>query len=140
MFSEQTSPELIAKNVVRGHLFASIKMLNAVNKALGYDIERALVVCGSVQMHIAEKVATDNLSEAPSSVLLKAIMVQEKRLAAQDLRRIKRIGRGRTRGAGAGGYNRDIDNIKHHIDDAKMQIALIRGELSRRADSCQPAS
>lgn len=46
----------------------------------------------------------------------------ERQLARLEERQRERISRGRTRGAGAGGYNRDIENIVH-------QIRLIRSEL-----------
>lgn len=39
-----------------------------------------------------------------------------------EQRQIGRVSNGRTRGAGAGGFNRDIDNIAH-------QIRLVRAEL-----------
>lgn len=46
----------------------------------------------------------------------------EKELARLEQRQLDRIHQGRTRGAGAGGFNRDIDNIVH-------QIRLVRREL-----------
>jgi len=45
-----------------------------------------------------------------------------KKLTTLEQRQLDRISKGRTRGAGAGGYNRDVDNIVH-------QIRLIRIEL-----------
>lgn len=46
----------------------------------------------------------------------------EKELARLEQRQLERIHRGRTRGAGAGGFNRDVDNIVH-------QINLVRRDL-----------
>ena len=51
----------------------------------------------------------------------------ERELARLERRQRERISRGRTRGAGAGGYNRDIENIVH-------QIRLVRGELESLDD------
>lgn len=46
----------------------------------------------------------------------------ERKLAKLEPRQLDRIHRGRTRGAGAGGFNRDVDNIVH-------QIRLVRRDL-----------
>lgn len=124
--------EQIAKAIVRKQLFVSTKLLNSVNKALGYDMGKILVTHDAV--HIAEKIASDNLIRAGREVLLKAISDQEKILGKYELRRIERISRGRTRGAGAGGFNRDIANIECYIDDAKTKIAILRSELLQRAE------
>jgi hypothetical protein len=52
----------------------------------------------------------------------------EKELARLELRQLARIQQGRTRGAGAGGFNRDIDNIVHQINLVRIAIAdLERG-------------
>ena len=37
-------------------------------------------------------------------------------------KRLKRISAGRTSGAGAGGFNRDVENIEHQIDLVKQEI------------------
>jgi hypothetical protein len=37
-------------------------------------------------------------------------------------RQLQRISRGRTRGAGAGGFNRDVDNIVHQIRLLEYQL------------------
>lgn len=50
-----------------------------------------------------------------------------KKLATLEQRQLDRITKGRTRGAGAGGYNRDLENIVH-------QIRLIRIEIDCLAD------
>ena len=36
-------------------------------------------------------------------------------IARKELRRLERISRGRTPGAGAGGFNRDVEAIVHSI-------------------------
>lgn len=46
----------------------------------------------------------------------------ERELVRLQQRQLERINKGRTRGAGAGGFNRDIDNIAH-------QIRLVKHEL-----------
>uniref|UniRef100_UPI003450EE2C hypothetical protein n=1 Tax=Aeromonas salmonicida TaxID=645 RepID=UPI003450EE2C len=124
--------EDIAKAAVRGQLFASISSLNAVSKALGFDQSKIYVTLDGQQIHVAEKVASDNLVQASGKAIMKAVQGQEKIRDAQQLRRIERIKRGRTRGAGAGGFNRDIGNIEHRINDANTKISLLQGELKRR--------
>lgn len=105
--SPHTQPaEDIAKAAVRGHLFASITSLNAVSKALGFDQRKIYVTIGGQQIHLAEKVASDNMALASGKA-------------------------SRTRGAGAGGFNRDIGNIEHRINDANTKISLLQGELKR---------
>ncbi|MCG8609719.1 MAG: hypothetical protein MI864_04205 [Pseudomonadales bacterium] len=46
----------------------------------------------------------------------------ERDLERLQKRQIDRINKGRTRGAGAGGYNRDIENIVHQIRLIKLEI------------------
>ncbi len=46
----------------------------------------------------------------------------ERKLANLEQRQLDRISKGRTRGAGAGGFNHDVENIVH-------QIRLVRIEL-----------
>jgi hypothetical protein len=46
----------------------------------------------------------------------------EKELARLQQRQLDRINKGRTRGAGAGGFNRDIDNIVHQIRLVRIQL------------------
>ncbi len=139
--SPHTQPaEDIAKAAVRGHLFASITSLNAVSKALGFDQRKIYVTIGGQQIHLAEKVASDNMALASGKAIMKAILAQEKVRDAQQLRRIERITRGRTRGAGAGGFNRDIGNIEHRINDANTKISLLQGELKRRISTGEQPS
>jgi len=48
--------------------------------------------------------------------------VLKDRIASLQKRQIERIARGRTRGAGAGGFNRDIDNIVHQVRLTKLEL------------------
>ena len=52
-----------------------------------------------------------------------------------DHQRQERIYKGRSPGAGAGGYNRDLSSIEHRIDDARVKIDILNGELVRRLGS-----
>lgn len=47
----------------------------------------------------------------------------EHKVEKLEKRRIDRISRGRTRGAGAGGFNRDVDHITHQIRLLELEIA-----------------
>jgi hypothetical protein len=51
----------------------------------------------------------------------------ERKIAALEKKQLDRISRGRSPGAGAGGFNRDVDNIVH-------QIRLLRIELDELSD------
>lgn len=56
----------------------------------------------------------------------------ERKLAELEHKQRERIRRGRTPGAGAGGFNRDVDNIVH-------QINLVRAELEELHERNTPA-
>ncbi|WP_299945660.1 hypothetical protein [uncultured Microbulbifer sp.] len=49
-------------------------------------------------------------------------------------RQIKRISKGRTRGAGAGGYNRDIESIVHQIRLIEIELEELE-ELEETGNS-----
>lgn len=51
-------------------------------------------------------------------------------IAREEKRQLARIRRGRTRGAGAGGFNRDVDAIVHSIRllEIELEEALTIGE------------
>ena len=46
----------------------------------------------------------------------------EKKISVLEKKQIDRISKGRTRGAGAGGFNRDVDNIRHQITLLKITL------------------
>lgn len=54
--------------------------------------------------------------------------VLEAQLATLERRQCERVRRGRTRGAGAGGYCRDLDNITHQIRLVKAELAELPAE------------
>jgi len=126
------SVEEIAKKAVGKKLFADIKNMNAIGKAFHYDNSLLHVQCDGHLVHIADKVASDNLRVATEDQIIKSIKVQERNIKNQQSRKLARIAKGRTRGTGAGGYNRDIGNIEHRLDDAKCKIDILKGELLRR--------
>ena len=49
----------------------------------------------------------------------------ERDLERLQKRQIGRINKGRTRGTGAGGYNRDIENIVHQIRLVKLELEAL---------------
>ncbi|MEM6485286.1 MAG: hypothetical protein AAF662_09910 [Pseudomonadota bacterium] len=46
----------------------------------------------------------------------------KKAIAKEEKRQLERILRGRTRGAGAGGFNRDVDAIVHNIRLLEIEL------------------
>lgn len=122
----------VVKQAVGAKLFVDHKVMNVVGKALGYDHQLIYVLSDGYQVHIAEKVACDNLRSASEQRIRKEIATQERQMHRQGVRRLERIAKGRTPGAGAGGFNRDLSCIEHRIDDARVKIDLLHGELVRR--------
>ncbi|MBV7300250.1 hypothetical protein [Enterovibrio paralichthyis] len=49
----------------------------------------------------------------------------EAKIERLEKRLYDRIMKGRTKGGGAGGFNRDINNISHQIDLAKDQLSAL---------------
>ena len=85
------------------------------------------------QIHVAEKVASDNLVQASGKG-----DNESRSGTGEDTRRSTAAYHrthphsGRTRGAGAERFNRDIGNIEHRISDANTKISFTPGELKRR--------
>jgi hypothetical protein len=77
------------------------------------------------QMNRTERLLSDALGYTVSlkPVRLKKREQLEKQIGLLRKRQIERITRGRTRGAGAGGFNRDIENISHKIRLLEIQLA-----------------
>lgn len=55
----------------------------------------------------------------------------EKKIAALEQRYLDRVQKGRTRGAGAGGFNRDVDNIVHQIRLVRIELEELDNKGSR---------
>lgn len=129
----------LVKQVVGSKLFVDHKVMNVVGKALGYDHQLIYVLSDGYQVHIAEKVASDNLRSASEQRIRREIATQEREMHRLGVRRLERIAKGRTPGAGAGGFNRDLSCIEHRIDDARVKIDLLHGELVLRRRSLSEA-
>lgn len=125
----------MVRRLVAGKLFADHKAMNAVGSALGYDHQQIYVWLNGQEVHIAETVANDNLCAASEQRIRREIATQMRVMQRQELRRQERINKGRSPGAGAGGYNRDLSRIEHRIDDARVKIDILNGELVRRRGS-----
>lgn len=125
----------MVRRLVAGKLFADHKAMNAVGSALGYDHQQLYVRLNGQEVHIAETVANDNLCAASEQRIRREIATQMRVMQRQELRRQERIYKGRSPGAGAGGYNRDLSSIEHRIDDARVKIDILNGELVRRRGS-----
>lgn len=50
----------------------------------------------------------------------------QKQIDALRQKQVERISKGRTKGAGAGGFNRDIDNISHQIRLLQIKLSEIQ--------------
>ncbi|MBF4218546.1 hypothetical protein C5616_25630 [Vibrio anguillarum] len=55
----------------------------------------------------------------------------ENKLEKLEERLIARITKGRTKGAGAGGFNRDIDNISHQIQLVKIELGSLTAGMAK---------
>lgn len=127
--------DYMVRRLVAGKLFADHKAMNAVGSALGYDHQQIYVRLNGQEVHIAEKIANDNLCGASEQRIRREISTQTRVMQRQEQRRQERIYKGRSPGAGAGGYNRDLSSIEHRIDDARVKIDILNGELVRRRGS-----
>lgn len=56
-----------------------------------------------------------------------------KEIEKYENKKYERIKRGRTPGAGAGGFNRDLENINHRINLLRDELEKIRGVENEEA-------
>lgn len=122
----------IAIEVMKKRYQVTHKDLNAINSRVlenGLPLE---AVVDETDRHIAETIAEENLRQTTTSVLERRINSLEVKLTKSQDDRISRSKRGRTPGAGAGGFNRDLERISHRIDIYRLEIQDLKNELYRR--------
>lgn len=126
-----------ARKFLNGKSKVGHKDFNEFNKQHNYDNDLLYIKdeskpTGQNRVHILDVIAYENLQKIPKDKLLSDLTKLEKNLDKLNERRHKRISAGRTPGAGAGGFNRDVGNINHAIDLDKHEIKVIKDELERR--------
>lgn len=120
---------LLAQRIAGGKLESSIEMLNAYGKAVGYDQGRTYDGSGR---HIIDCACDENLRHAKTNKITTLISRHEKGLDSARISLRARVSAGRSRGAGAGGYNRDVGNIEHKIALLRSAVLRLNSEIARR--------
>ena len=132
-----TAQKQNAINMLKGKFEPHADLSGEFNKAYPEDDNNnVLPVDGSYQYgkHIIDIVADENLKTADVKLINRAISRHQKKADKAQEKQFNRIKQGRTRGAGAGGFNRDVDNFKTQSDIEKGRIKRLQNEIDRRAN------
>jgi hypothetical protein len=134
---ESIAPQDLASTLLGGRFNASTKEANLFleqSRELGIPSDSLWVGEGPHKKSAIDVQADQNLRNAKQGDIEKRIKQLNAEAESYSAKGAERAKRGRTRGAGAGGFNRDLDRIKIGRDIAEGEIERLQAELDRRAN------
>lgn len=129
---KSTAAWAIAVDLMKQRFVATHKDHNAINQRLAEEGYLHHCAISNNDTHIADLIANENLKTTTEIKICRRILRLEHSQQRTLQRRMDRINKGRTCGAGAGGYNRDLDRINHSIDIDQHELIRLKQELELR--------
>ncbi len=122
----------VASNVLKRRFIATVADISRFNRACREAGINPWVIEGQFSRSYLDLAADNNLQLATTPTLEKTMARLEKQIAQSQESVCRRAMQGRTRGAGAGGFNRDLERARHSGILAQLELKRLQNELDRR--------